>query len=356
MAMSKPNTKKTTRKSADNCKLENHFRGADAAIVHRLDYLASQDDERFVYPSYHALIDAANNWKKRDKSDATKPVPNYTRSWVEKVMRRLQRKRVLGKRVARVRDFEQRKGWIVTPHDSLCARKKSKGKDICVMLGPGAGGHWEAAVPGDPDSIRWIPKKPRSADKSAEQSADNNADNNAHKSADNSAEHSAETHLDSKRVTSNLEELCFFIHGDVPDVRDVVDVSDVPAAKGSAGKPDESKNPDPTGGAQTRGMNDESKTIGQHFELPWGMLSDFGSLAPGLNCHTKEWEDFGDASKLQDICKEILAEFAEQIYLGPTTHAMIMAMAWKRYFTATRREVPKSWVRILNDYDRAAKA
>jgi hypothetical protein len=209
MVMSRPNTKKISKKSADTCKLENHFRGVDAAIVHFLDYWASKDPERFVYPGFRAIVNAAKNWAKKDKGNPEKLVPSYSKTWVEKRIRHLEKKRVLSPRVRRLRDFEERKGWIVAPHDSLCVRKVCRGKSACVLLGPGAGGHWEATMPGNPDSIRWVGfgahTTAHSTDNSTDESTDNSTDNTTAHSTDNSTD----VRDDAKELTSTLPELCF---------------------------------------------------------------------------------------------------------------------------------------------------
>src|ERR1700693_4333194 len=56
---------------------------------------------------------------------------------------------------------------------------------------------------------------------------------------------------------------------------------------------------------------------------------------------------YDDWPKLLSICADLVKEFAEQDYLGPTTNAMIMDMAMKRLRKLHGLNAPEPWVPII---------
>jgi hypothetical protein len=103
------------------------------------------------------------------------------------------------------------------------------------------------------------------------------------------------------------------------------------------------------GASSLKSMNDE--TIGQHFDLPWGILGkqDFSDVTDGiLNTDTKQWKEFGYESihDLRDCCNDVIREFAAQPYQGQKTNAWIMDLAMKR-FNGKHGNVPSSWLKVM---------
>jgi hypothetical protein len=97
-------------------------------------------------------------------------------------------------------------------------------------------------------------------------------------------------------------------------------------------------------------LTDQSKTLGQHFDLRYH--PDFDMLAPGLSTETKQWQEFDGAIDLQCMCYEVITDFAEQPYCPNESEAFIMSIAMSR-FNAAHGEVPRCWVKVMKDLQRA---
>jgi hypothetical protein len=77
-------------------------------------------------------------------------------------------------------------------------------------------------------------------------------------------------------------------------------------------------------------------------------------IAPAL-ASTKVWLEFEYESELCDACLAVVKEIADEPFEGDKTRAFIMDAAWKRFVKATGARVPKSWIKVQKDYERACQ-
>lgn len=129
----------------DICSLKLHFpKGAVREVVGYLHKLAANDPERFVYASVDDIVQHCNRYEG----------PGYKKGIIEKVLRFLRDLRVLSKAVERDRwvfgNLRKVRGFIVTPHDSLCQLSVNR----CDFVGwTRASGTWRSD--GKPGGARW---------------------------------------------------------------------------------------------------------------------------------------------------------------------------------------------------------
>lgn len=132
------NFKKVSKKAAGKCCLKNHYRRGHAEVIGILDLWASNDPERFVFPRVDAIV-------ARCKKFQTKTL--HGKGWVEKILRDLRVHHVISKPLTRVRDYQEMRGFIVAPHDSLTVRKPGRKGSLCLWVGQlQAPGCWKREI------------------------------------------------------------------------------------------------------------------------------------------------------------------------------------------------------------------
>ncbi len=132
-------------KKKDCTKLKDHYTGAMRELVGILDLWAANDHERFVF----ARVSEIRKRCKYFKSDKS-----YGPRWIEKGLAELRARNIVSKRVMRVRDHEEKWGYIVAPHACLTTHENGK----CILtgeLGEGTSGRWARSGDGGPDSVLY---------------------------------------------------------------------------------------------------------------------------------------------------------------------------------------------------------
>jgi hypothetical protein len=112
-------------------------------------------------------------------------------------------------------------------------------------------------------------------------------------------------------------------------------------------------------------LNDESKTVRQHFGTPWHTPTGedtvvlitscigFDHICPDLVTATTQWQEFEGSDDLLNECRTVIEGLADQPYVENETEAYVMDAAMKR-FTLTHGRVPPCWLKKIHDLRRAA--
>jgi hypothetical protein len=132
---------RTLRTTTTECvSLKSHCWGVVREVIGYLELHAKDDCERFAWPHVDDIVKHCARYKGE----------NYNKRAVEYALRFLQRKHAISHRIKRRRYGVLRSGWIVTPHDALCARTEPR---LCTPVGRAkAGGTWQR----DPESRAWF--------------------------------------------------------------------------------------------------------------------------------------------------------------------------------------------------------
>ena len=352
------------------CGLKKHYKNVLREVVGYLDLLASNDAERFAFASVPNITKHCNKFSKGRAP--------YQQRQVENALEFLREQFVISGRIERKRLGTVRSGFIVTPHDALCARTKN----CCEFKGAGF-------VPGTkfqtkPGARCWWWVRDDAA--AMPQHSDSNAggDRAVSTTVTNSTNHETAASLavraaaipavgpavraavlNQKSGVQGCGEGCGTTSLQAKETQ-----SDYPAGTkvfptfcASTGAPNlvnhstvkaevsviavDDGNQGVSAEASSKSMNDE--TIGQHFGVPWLPTDSFIDITEGvLNTDTKQWDDFGYESirNLRDCCNDVIREFAEQPYLGRETHALVMDLAMQR-FNGTHGKVPTSWFKVM---------
>lgn len=343
----------------ESCSLKRHYRGVLRELIGYVDYLAELDPkkERFVFAHVDALAAGC-------KKFANKTL--YSKTAIEKGLSEFRARHIISKRLTRIRNGEEKTGFIVAPHDCLAV----PGQGGCVFKGQlRAPGRWERS-PGSPCAehstynvecknckagvIFWAGFPQVASQHPAIQPRQGNDDSTpverwlVSKSTEESTAKCTDvfakctdecTEAHSSQDAENTDGLLQKSGPNLPS-RGYLSVEAELTVDNSSHV---------SGASSLKSMNDE--TLGQHFDLPWGILGkqDFSDVTDGvLNTDTKQWKEFGyeGISNLRDCCNEVIRDFATQPYLGRKTDAMIMDLAMKR-FNGKYGKVPSSWLKVM---------
>lgn len=334
----------------ESCSLKRHYRGVLRELIGYVDYLADLDPkkERFVFAHVDALAAGCKKFANKTR---------YSKTAIEKGLNEFRARHIISKRLTRIRNGEEKPGFIVAPHDCLAVPEQGG----CIFKGQlGAPGRWERS-PGSPCEehstynvecknckpgvIFWAgfsqvanqqPASslhrlvPQSTDKFTDECTEVFAKCTDECTEAHSGQDAENTDSLLQKSASNLSSLSHLSVEAEPTVDEVKDA----------------------GASSLKSMNDETKTIGQHFGVPWGILgmNDFSDITNGLlNTDTKQWHDFGyeGIHTLRGCCNDFILEFADQPYQATATNALIMDAAMKR-FNGQHGKVPSSWLKVMH--------
>lgn len=341
------------------CGLKKHYKNVLREVVGYLDMLASNDAERFVFASVPDIVKHCNKY-----SQGRAP---YRQRQVENALEFLRAQLVISGRIERPRFGTVRSGFIVTPHDSLCVRTKNccefKGAGFVsgtkFQTKPGAHCWWwiqdDAAAMLQHDGSNAVQRAFNDGDNHepavqpavspAVKAAVSPAVSNENSCGEGCGEGCGTEFVQAmeNKGSSGITEKVLPTFAESFAAPSLVNLSTVQTELSV----DEVRYATNVSASSTKSMNDE--TIGQHFGIPWLPTDDFSDVTDGvLNTDTKQWEEFGyeGIRNLRDCCNDVIREFAEQLYHGRETHALIMNLAMQR-FNATQGNVPSSWLKVM---------
>lgn len=353
-------------KSDAVCSLKKHYLNVLREVVGYLELLASNDPQRFVWPSVPDIVKHCTKYSKGRTP--------YEQHQVENALRFLRDQNVISRRVERERLGVMRRGFIVTPHDSLCVRTKN----CCEFKGQlKASGNWEAeaGIPGTwwavPTVYPAVSTAVHPAVITAAMAAVSPAVSNAKSCVEGCGEGcGTESPQNADGQTSyQIDEKVLPTFSESSGAPSLVNHSSVatevtvPTDSAERRGQDTARSlksmNDETGG-HVQGMK-ESKTIGQHFGIQvanngtkFVWFDDFELVTDGeLNDETKQWQEWGYENQivLRDLCRNLVCELSEQPYEGRKTNAFIMDAAMKRFIKQHGR-VPAAWLKVMNDLRR----
>jgi hypothetical protein len=335
------------------CQLKNHYRGALREVAGYLDLLASRDPERFVFAKPDNIVDHCRRFEQ--------PSNKYGKRWVERALAELRARHVIT-RAIRVRGYQEKLGWIVAHHDAL-ARRVEPG--ACVWFGTQENtGDLTTVSPPVNSSVSL------QAEATMQKPGEKPVEKPDGKPVHRPVEKPVTTQLfhdDSKRVDQQNAGRTVVVNQTVGTERDelVKECSRQEIEVMQSGSNGIRSGYD----SRSQGLNEKAKadaapadpwakwtqpgTIGAQFRLPF--WSDLTTVAEGLVTDTKAWSEFNGAHDLENLLRDVLLEFYDKPYCGPTTHAELMGEAMKRFNSKHGTKVPKAWVKLMNDYRRSAR-
>ena len=349
----------------ESCSLKRHYRGVLRELIGYVDYLAELDPkkERFVFAHVDALAAGCKKFENKTR---------YSKTAIEKGLKEFRARHIISKRLTRIRNGEEKTGFIVAPHDCLAV----PGQGGCVFKGQlRAPGRWERS-PGSPCEehstynvecknckagvIFWagFPQVGQPASSYPTIQGNDGSTPVQRRLVSKSTDECTAKCTD---VFAKCTDECTEAHsGQNAENTDGLLQKSAPNLSSRGHLSVEAEltvdNSDHVGGASSlKSMNDE--TIGQHFGIPWLPSDSFSDVTDGvLNSDTKQWKEFGYDSirNLRDCCNDVIREFAAQLYLGRETNAMIMNLAMQR-FIGKYGNVPSSWLKVMSSLRASTK-
>lgn len=351
---------KVSKKPEGKCELKNHFSGGAYQVVGILDLWAKNDPERFVCPRVDKIVAACKKFQTSE---------SYGKRWLEKILRELRAHHVISRRLVRVRNYREMKGFIVAPHEALTERKPArKGKTVCLFLGQRwEDGCWKKEIVEDTSAegrcvtkvraAHWVAPGAKPVSKPDAGPVSKPVAKPVSKPVSNSVttlQHGSDT----QRVSDDFRSEPIELSKSCEPEELIQPTEPIEPASSSSQDTAEKSNGQTNPKSETENQvcsslslttpdqNKNQETIAQHFGK--GRV-DMDEITDGLFEETEQSEHFDEIeiSTLLQICDDVIKDWGTRRYLGRKTHGDIMGEAMARFTKKYNENVPLYWYPLV---------